>query len=319
MKILVTGAAGFIGMNASTSLSARGHDVVGIDNFNDYYNPKVKRWRQAQLELLGIPIYKCDVRDSISLENLFQSHHFDAVVHLAAMAGVRSSCEIPQVYFDVNINGTLNVLECMRQNNVKKFILASTSSLYAGNDLPFCEDNNVAKPLSPYAASKLGAEGLAHSYSHLYDMDVSALRFFTVYGPAGRPDMAPYKFTNWILNEEPIRLFGDGNKTRDFTYITDISSGITKAIELNSRGFETYNLGGGDNISISDLIEKISAACRKKAIVHYEKNAPGDMAHTFADTSKAGKELQWKPETSTDNGIQQMVRWHLDVLPKLSL
>ncbi|MDC0324469.1 GDP-mannose 4,6-dehydratase [Akkermansiaceae bacterium] len=311
MKILLTGVCGFIGARTAELLLEVGHQVVGLDNVNDFYDVSVKQYRLDQLlqreDFEYIPI---DIEDKPSLTDCFESYAFDAVINLAARAGVRASISDPFVYLSTNILGTLNLLDLMLKYEVKRYIMASTSSLYAGKEMPFLETADVRKPLSPYAASKLGAEVMAYSYHHLYGLDVSVLRYFTVYGPAGRPDMSPFRFTEWISRGEAIKLYGDGNQTRDFTYIDDIAKGTIAATEECS-GYEIYNLGGGNKpISINTMISVIERYLDKKAIIDYQPQNNADMQDTAANIDKATARLGWRPEVAPVEGLERTVQWH---------
>ena len=245
MTLLITGCAGFIGARTSQLALEAGHEVVGLDNLNDYYDPRIKRHRLDQLLANeGFRFLEMDIEDGVALDRVFAVRHFDAVINLAARAGVRASIQTPHVYMHTNTVGTLNLLERMALHGVSKFVIASTSSLYAGLPMPFREDALVTRPISPYAATKLAAEALTHVWHHLHGIDVSVVRYFTVYGPSGRPDMAPFRFSEWIRRNQPITLYGDGLQTRDFTYIDDIARGTLAA--LQPLGYEIINLGGGN-------------------------------------------------------------------------
>ena len=334
MKILLTGCAGFIGARTTEMLLEQGHEVVGIDNMNNYYDTRLKDYRLSKLlgRECSIPedgfrtdevvesgpgsksIYKpssgepvesitfehftflpIDIENLESLRSLFESHFFDAVINLAARAGVRYSMINPHVYMTTNAQGTLNILECMREFGVKKFVLASTSSLYAGQQMPFVETLPVNEPISLYAASKKAAEAMSYTYHHLYGIDVTILRYFTVYGPLGRPDMSPFRFAKWIEEETPIVLYGDGTQSRDFTHVYDIASGTILA--LKPLGFEIINLGGGNNpISISEMIALMEDHIGRKAIVDEKPFNETDMKTTWADINKAKNVLNWVPK-----------------------
>ena len=313
-KYLVTGAAGFIASQVCTKLLNHGDQVVGVDNLNDYYDVSLKKWRLQQLEnhLNAQNFYfeKLDIENEESLKALFKNEGpFDAVLNLAARAGVRYSMENPHVYLSTNAEGTLNLLECMRENGIKKFVLASTSSLYAGQKMPFTEDLPVNEPLSPYAASKKAGELMAYSYHKLYQMDVSVVRYFTVFGPAGRPDMSPYRFIKWIAEGETIQMFGDGSQSRDFTYVDDIARGSVAAIQ--DVGYEIINLGGGRNpVSLNTIIEKLETLIGKKAVIDHKPFHIADLMETWADIEKAKKLLGWEPNVSLDEGLDQSVSWY---------
>jgi len=310
MNYLVTGCAGFIGAKVTENLLAQGHSVVGLDSLNDYYDPKLKQHRLSKLQGPNFSFYHGSIEDQQVLDGVFKKHQFDAVINLAAMAGVRFSQRFPDLYFSTNVDGTLNLLEMMRKYGVKKKILASTSSLYAGQTLPFTEDLAVNKPLSPYAASKKSAEMICFTYHHLYDLDVSVLRFFTVYGPAGRPDMSVYRFIFAVEQGVPLTVFGDGEQARDFTFVDDIAAGVVAAIR--PVGYEVINLGGGRTpISVNTLISTIEKTLNKKAIVDRKPFHKADMKETWADISKAKTLLEWQPRIQLTEGIQQSVDWFL--------
>jgi UDP-glucuronate 4-epimerase len=313
-KYLVTGSAGFIGSRVAMSLLEQGHQVVGIDNLNDYYDVSLKRHRNSWLEREAYEFVHADLEDMAALTELFDRHAFDAVVNLAARAGVRYSMINPHVYMTTNAMGSLNLLEQMRRRHISKYVLASTSSLYAGQEMPFKETLSVNTPISPYAASKKSAEMMAHAYHHLYDMDVSICRYFTVYGPAGRPDMCVFRFIKWIDEGTPIELFGDGQQSRDFTYVDDIAAGTIAAIR--PVGFEVINLGGGGvPVSLNTLIEKLEALLGKKSQINTKEFHKADIKTTSADISKAGKLLDWVPRVGLDEGLKACVDWHNDNKP----
>jgi nucleoside-diphosphate-sugar epimerase len=340
MTYLVTGCAGFIASRVCEMLLEQGHDVVGIDNLNDYYDVRLKDWRLSRLlgsaalplgsspttsiyagarELHGGTaaqrhgkfLFKAiDIENLASLESLFTANKFDGVLNLAARAGVRYSMENPHVYLTTNTHGTLNILECMRKHGVKKHVLASTSSLYAGCAMPFTEDLPVNTPLSPYAASKKGAELMAYSYFKLYGLDTTVLRYFTVFGPAGRPDMSIFRFIKWIEAGQPLELMGDGSQSRDFTYVDDIARGTIAA--LKPLGYEIINLGGGNNpITLQTVIAFIEKALGKKAIIDGKPFHIADIKETWADISKAERLLGWKPQVTPLDGFQKSVDWYL--------
>ncbi|MFO7741269.1 MAG: GDP-mannose 4,6-dehydratase [Anaerolineae bacterium] len=318
MKVLVTGAAGFIGSHVAEALLARGDEVVGLDNFNDYYDPVRKR---ANVERAGsCPAYRVvegDVRDEPLLAGLFDREGFDKVCHVAAMAGVRYSIERPELYESVNVRGTLNVLEEARRHNVASFVFASSSSVYgANNPVPFREDAVVSQPISPYAATKVAKEVLAYTYHHLYGLKCTGLRFFTVYGPRGRPDMAPYLFTKWISEGHPLRQFGDGSSRRDYTFITDIVSGVVAALDAELP-YELINLGRGETICLSDFIHLIETVVGKDAIIVQEPPKPGDMPITHADITKARELLGYNPVVPVREGMERFWAWYQrEVLPE---
>jgi len=310
-SILVTGAAGFIGWKTCEKLLEYGYTVVGIDNLNHHYDVRLKEWRLSQLEgFANFTFHKLDIEHIEALRSLFQKHKFDAVINLAARAGVRASVEDPHVYFTTNTLGTLNLLELCKEFDIRKFILASTSSLYAGQNMPFKEDLPVNAPISPYAASKKAAEVLSYTYHSLYGIDVSILRYFTVYGPAGRPDMSIFRFIKWIDEGAPLQLFGDGSQSRDFTYVDDIAEGTIKA--LKNVGYEIINLGGGNKpYSLKYIISLIEKFLDKKAKIEYKPFHIADMKASWADISKANKLLGWQPRIGIEDGLKMTVEWHV--------
>ena len=264
--ILLTGAAGFIGFETAKILLEQGYTVIGIDNLNDYYDVRLKEHRRSKLDHKNFIFQQVDIEDKAKLKKIFDTYKFEAVINLAARAGVRYSMENPDVYMSTNAQGTLNLLEEMRSHGIKKMVLASTSSLYAGQEMPFLESLPVNTPISPYAASKKAAEVMAYSYHYLYGMDISVVRYFTVYGPAGRLDMSIFRFIRWIDEGKAIELFGDGSQSRDFTFVSDIAKGTVKA--LKPVGYEIINLGGGNNpVSMNTVIKMIELHLKKKAIV----------------------------------------------------
>lgn len=311
---LVTGCAGFIASRVSKMLLEKGHRVVGIDNMNNYYDVSLKSHRVSELGSPDFHFMQLDIEDRQGLSEVFEQYEFDAVLNLAARAGVRYSLVNPHVYMTTNAMGSLNLLEEMRKRDIKKYVLASTSSLYAGQKMPFVETLAVNTPISSYAASKKAAEAMAYSHHYLYGIDVSVCRYFTVYGPAGRPDMCIFRFIKWIDDEHPIELFGDGTQSRDFTFVDDIARGTIAA--LKPVGYEIFNLGGGNQpVSLNQIIDQIEQMLGKKAIIESKPFHKADIHTTWADISKAGKLLGWKPEVSLSNGLEQCVRWHLDHKP----
>ena len=311
-KILVTGAAGFIASRVCALLHEQGCEVTGLDSFNNAYDVRLKDWRWAQLEKLkGIDLHRLDLTDVAGLKKLFaqQKTPFDAVVNLAARAGVRASVENPAVYVEANVSGSLNLLEMCRHFGVKKFILASTSSLYGrDHETPYREDMNTDRQLSPYAATKKAAEAMAYTYHFLHKLDVSVLRYFTVYGPAGRPDMTPLRFTQRIREGHTVTVFGDGSQSRDFTYVDDIARGTIAA--LKPVGYETFNLGSDQPLKLNELIQLIEELTGQKAKIDFKPWHPADMQATWADITKAKKVLGWSPQTSFREGLQKLVAWY---------
>jgi len=312
MTILLTGCAGFIGARVGEMLLAAGNTVVGVDNLNDYYDLRLKQHRLDQLTATsGFEFHAIDIEDRPALEKLFAAHRFDAVINLAARAGVRASIVSPEVYLTTNTLGTLNLLQLMTAHGVRRFVMASTSSLYAGAAMPFVETADVTRPISPYAATKLAAEALAQTWHHLHGINVAILRYFTVYGPCGRPDMSPFRFIEWIRRGDPIQLFGDGSQTRDFTYIDDIARGTVAA--LGVEGCEVFNLGGGNQpVSIRAMIAAIEDGVGRKARIQNLPANKADMQDTSADISKAERLLGWRPETPPAEGFRRAVAWHLE-------
>ncbi len=310
MKYLVTGCAGFIGWKVTELLLADGHTVVGIDNLNDAYDVRMKEWRLLQLQTSSNFQYNCiDICDRAAVESVFDTK-LDGVINLAAHAGVRKSVENPWEFVDVNITGTLNLLDHCQKYEIKKFILASTSSLYgASNALPFSEDANTDGPLSPYAASKKGAEAICFSYHHLFHIDITVFRFFTVYGPAGRPDMAAFRFVQWISEEKPVTVYGDGKQSsRDYTYLDDIAKGVIAG--LKPLGYAVINLGSDSPIVLIDTIRIIEELIGKKAILSHQPVHPADPDATWANIQQAQQLLGWRPQVSFREGIESVVDWY---------
>jgi nucleoside-diphosphate-sugar epimerase len=306
---LVTGCAGFIASKVTELLLSQGHEVTGIDNINDTYDPSLKHWRLDQIKSnAGFTFHRLDICDRDRLKNVF-NQGFDAVINLAARAGVRQSVENPWVYFETNVTGTLNLLELCRKHEVGKFVLASTSSLYgANNPQPFQEDANTNGPLSPYAASKKAAEVLCYTYHYLYGIDITIPRYFTVYGPAGRPDMSLFRFVQWISKGVPVTVFGDGNQSRDFTYVDDIARGTVAA--LKPVGYEVVNLGSDRPAVLMDTIKTIEQMLEEKANIEFQPAHAADVLATWANISKAKSLLEWQPQTTLNQGIQNLVDWY---------
>lgn len=306
---LVTGAAGFIAARTSEMLLQDGHTIVGVDNLNDAYDPRIKEYRLKKLQALpGFTFHKMDVSDR-SIIGHFKGEKFDGIINLAARAGVRYSVEDPWVFVETNMTGTLNMLELCRQTGTQKFIVASTSSIY-GEDPPYPtpETASSSEPLQPYAASKKGAEAMCHAYHHLYGIDVSVLRYFTVYGPAGRPDLAHLRFVQWISEGRPVRVNGNGEQSRGFTYIDDIARGTILA--LKPLGYEVINLGGHEVITINNLIRIMEDVIGKKADVQYGPPNPADMYTNHADVTRAGELLGWEPQYDMRAGVEKLVEWY---------
>ncbi|NNU77896.1 GDP-mannose 4,6-dehydratase [Clostridium estertheticum] len=321
-SILVTGGAGFIGSNLCDYLLKNNNKIIIVDNFNDFYNPLIKRNNITKIQNLmkinnitddNLIIKEGDIRDTIFLTKIFSLYKIDIVIHLAAMAGVRPSIINPFLYNEVNMAGTLNLLELCNKYKINKFIFASSSSVYGNNEkLPFTESDSVDSPISPYGATKKSGELLCHVYSHLYGFNIACLRFFTVYGPRQRPDLAIYKFTESILKGNEISIFGDGTTKRDYTYIDDIVQGIDKAITWTIEGnnkYEIFNLGDSTTIMLKYMIERIEIELGTKAIIKYLPMQPGDVNITYANISKSKEILGYNPITNFDYGIHKFVKW----------
>ena len=307
MKILVTGGAGFIGSHLVDVLTGRGHAVVVIDDFNDFYDPDIKR---SNLRKTPAKIFTADVCDSDQINSIVQTERPDVIVHLAARAGVRPSVLCPELYLKTNIFGTFNLLEAAKRFGVKKFVFASSSSVYGATpQLPFREDQVLVQTLSPYASTKLAGEQLCSNYSHLYGLKVVCLRFFTVYGPRQRPDLSIHKFTRLIAYGKPIEVYGDGTVRRDFTFIDDTIQGLVNAIDFEGAPFEIFNLGESQTVELNEVIGLIENALGKSAVIEYQPPAPGDMPQTYADISKAARLLNYRPTTLIKDGIPRFVDW----------
>jgi UDP-glucuronate 4-epimerase len=306
---LVTGAAGFIAAQTATQLLAAGHTVVGIDDMNDYYDPRLKQWRVDQLKgQTGFEFRRIDITNLNELLPVFEANRFDAVINLAARAGVRYSMKNPWVYFQTNVMGNLNLLEQCKDHGIKKYVFASTSSLYAGLPMPFSESTPTMTPISPYAASKGSAEMTCYTYHRLYDIDISVVRYFTVYGPAGRPDMSPFRFIRWIDEGSELVLYGDGTQSRDFTYVDDIARGTIAA--LKPVGYEIINLGNNRPHRLIEAIHLMERYLGKEAKIKYLPFQPTDMKDTWADVEKAKRLLGWEPTVSLEVGLRQTVAWY---------
>lgn len=306
---LVAGAAGFIGARTSDLLIKDGHTVVGIDNMNDAYDRRMKEYRLKGLQTSpAFTFHQLDISDK-SMIDTFKDQTFEGVINLAARAGVRASVENPWVFVESNVTGTLNLLEICRQTGTKKLVVASTSSIYGSNPpYPTPESASSSEPLQPYAASKKGAEAMCHAYHHLYGIDISVVRYFTVYGPAGRPDLALFRFVQWISEGRPVQVNGNGEQSRGFTYIDDIARGTILA--LKPLGYEVINLGGHEVITINDLIKLIEDVIGKEAIVEYGPPNPADMFTNWADVGKAGELLGWEPQFNMRAGVEKLVEWY---------
>lgn len=331
MKVLVTGAAGFIGFHVTAALLLRGDSVVGVDNMNHYYDTGLKQARLKALDpgsASGFEFVECDITDAVRLHELFSRHRFDAVINLAAQAGVRYSIDNPQAYIDSNINGFMTILECCRHSPVKHLVYASSSSVYGANrKMPFSVKDNVDHPVSLYAATKKANELMAHTYSHLYGIPTTGLRFFTVYGPWGRPDMAYFLFTRAILEGHPIKVFNEGRMQRDFTYIDDIVDGVLGAVDRPpAEGSETpaanegagsshapyhvFNIGNNQPVALMDFIGAIETALGVKAVKEYHPMQPGDVPATYADIDALKAWTGYTPATPLQEGINHFVAWY---------
>lgn len=313
---LITGCAGFIGAKVTEFLLRDGHAVVGVDNLNKAYDPRLKHWRLNQIkDHPNFTFHRLDICDRESLHALFETTAVggpkSAVVNLAARAGIRQSVENPWDYLETNVTGTLNLLELCREFGVKKFVLASTSSLYgAHNPRPFREDANTDGPLSPYAASKKAAEALCYTYYYLHGIDVTVLRYFTVYGPAGRPDMSLFRFVQWISERQPVIVYGDGTQERDFTHVDDIAQGTIAA--LRPMGYEVINLGSDQPVVLMDAMRLVEDLLGKKAQVKHRPPHPADVKATWADIAKAEGFLGWRPQIRFEEGVETAVKWYLE-------
>lgn len=306
-KVFITGIAGFIGSNLAKAMLDEGWSVSGIDNFDDFYDPQLKRMAIRRAEASGsISLVEGDIRDAALLNAVFSSNRPDLVIHLAARAGVRPSIEQPALYYDVNVTGTLTLLEAMRRNGMKNLLFASSSSVYGNNKkVPFSESDSVDNPISPYAATKKAGELLCYTYHHLYDFNIFCLRFFTVYGPGQRPEMAIQQFGRKVTEGTPITLFGDGSTRRDYTFVDDIVAGIMASAQ-HLKGYEIFNLGNSDTISLIDLVRGIEETLGKKAIIEWKPMQAGDVEITYADISKAKDRLGYKPDYPVLKGLKRM-------------
>lgn len=309
MHFLVTGGAGFIGSHLVDSLLADHHSVTVLDDFNDYYDPSIKRENVSSFADRAT-IIEGDIRDEDLVSNTIKDGNFDTIVHLAARAGVRPSIVDPKLYFTTNLNGTHNLLEACRNHGVSHFVFASSSSVYGINKkVPFAEHDPIQRTISPYAATKFAGEQFCSNYSHLFGIRATCLRFFTVYGPRQRPDLAISKFINRILNGEPIERYGDGSSARDYTFVADIVSGIRAAIDYDAEPFDIFNLGGSQTTTLAELIDIIQEELGMEAEIHVKPDQPGDVPRTFADVSKAGEILGYAPSTKPRDGIRKYIEW----------
>jgi UDP-glucuronate 4-epimerase len=314
--VLVTGGAGFIGSHTCEALLKSGYNVISIDNFSDYYSPEYKRENIKDIMNSAgnscFISYEGDIRDMNFLDDVFNKSQPDIIIHLAACAGVRSSILNPVLFTEVNINGTVNILECIRKYNINKLLFASSSSVY-GNNVKLPLSDFVDRPISPYAATKKAGELLCHTYHHLYDINAACLRFFTVYGPRQRPDLAVYKFTKLILEGKPIPFYGDGTTQRDYTFINDITEGILKAVEWvdgSGKRFDIFNLGEASTVTLSQMLQTLENELGLKAKLDIMPRQPGDVNKTYADISHSREVLGYNPATSFEQGIKSFVRWY---------
>jgi UDP-glucuronate 4-epimerase len=309
-RVLVTGGAGFIGSNLCEALLEQGREIQVLDNFNDFYDPAVKRRNiETALKNPAYSIREGDIRDQSFVSEVMTTFRPQAVIHLAAMAGVRPSIERPHLYIDVNIAGTTVLLEAVRKHPVQNFVFGSSSSVYGSHDrVPFSEEDVLSKPISPYAATKLAGEQLCFTYHHLFDIPISCLRFFTVYGPRQRPEMAIHLFARKIMNGDPITLYGDGSTRRDYTYVDDIIDGVIRSLD-RVQGFEIFNLGESRTVGLLEMVSILEDAIGLKADLRYEPDQPGDVPITYADVSKACRVLGYKPAVPIEEGIRRMVKW----------
>lgn len=323
LTILVTGAAGFIGSNLIDELIKEGNRIIGIDNFNDYYHPEIKEKNikevYTNISKLGIArdsflLYRVDITDKENMNLIFKKHRIDIVIHLAAMAGVRPSIDKPELYSDVNIGGTLNILELIGKNRISKLIFGSSSSVYGNNiKIPFNESSIVDYPISPYAFTKKAGELLCYTYHNLYDIDIACLRFFTVYGPRQRPDLAIHKFIKLIMEDRPIYLYGDGKTARDYTYIDDIVDGISKTVKWIHKvegKYEIFNLGSNNSITLNNMVATLENIIKKKIQIIRISHQPGDVDRTLADISKAKEVLGYFPKKKFEDGIKDFLNWY---------
>ncbi len=313
MRVLVTGGAGFIAFHLISRLLKDKAEVSILDNFNDFYDPKLKRENVRDLQSMGpATLHEVDILDGEKLQRVFQQFQPEAVIHLAAWAGVRPSLERPQLYANVNVTGTVNLLELAKRYRVERFIFGSSSSVYGGSPrVPYREDDPVAQPVSPYAATKRAGELLCHTYSHNYGLNITCLRFFTVYGPRQRPEMAIHKFAALIRDGEEVPVFGSGDSKRDYTYVEDIVSGVTAAVRANPR-YEVVNLGESRTITLLELIAVLEKALGKKARLRFLPEQPGDMPITYADIGRARRLLNYDPQTPIEAGIEKFAEWFLN-------
>ena len=310
MKVLVTGCAGFIGARVTEFLLDDGHEVIGVDSLNTAYDPRLKEWRLDRLREREFESRPINLGDRQALADLFAKEGFSAVINLAARAGVRPSVMDPGIYYETNVTGTLNLLELCRAGGVGKFVLASTSSLYGDAERPFTEETPTDRPRSPHAASKKAAELLCYTYHQLHGLDVTIPRYFTVYGPAGRPDMSIFRFIRWIAEGEPLTLYGDGRQERDFTYVDDVARATVAA--LRPAGFEIVNVGSDHPVPLASVIALIEGLVGRKANIERHPADPSDVSATWAVIEKAKRLLGWEPQVSLEDGLQRTVTWYMD-------
>lgn len=334
MKILITGVAGFIGSHLAKKLIAKDHEIIGVDNINDYYDPKLKEDRLKSIGDKNFKFYKTDIEDDQKLSEIFEEHHPSVVVNLAAQAGVRYSLENPRAYIDSNIIGFMNILECARHYHIDNLIYASSSSVYGANtSKPFSTSDNIDHPLSLYAATKKSNELMAHTYSHLYNIPTTGLRFFTVYGPWGRPDMALFKFTDAIVHDRPIDVYNHGQMMRDFTYVDDIVEAMSRLIKRPAQPnnewdgakpdpgssyapYKIYNIGNNSPVRLMAFVEAIENKLAKTAQKNFIELQPGDVPETYANVDDLYRDINFKPETSIQEGVNQFIDWYLDYYDK---
>ena len=312
MRVLVTGCAGFIGSRVAVLLVEQGHEVLGIDNLSDAYDVRMKHWRVENLLAPNVIDWvNGDITDRVAVESLVGDFVPDAVINLAARAGVRQSIDDPWVYYETNVTGTLNLLEACREASVSRFLQASTSSVYGDNEMPFFEDDPIGTLRSPYAASKKASEDLCQLYGNLFDFDITVFRFFTVYGPSGRPDMSVFRFVKWIAEGEPVQLNGDGTQQRDFTHVDDVARGVVAALDRRP-GYETINLGSDNPVEINEIIGEIEAVLGMTATIERHPFPSTDVNATWANISRARELLVWEPRVLLKDGISSAVEWYLE-------
>jgi nucleoside-diphosphate-sugar epimerase len=312
LKVLVTGCAGFIGSRVASLLIENGHEIRGIDNLSDAYDVRMKQWRVDNLLAPNaVDWVNGDITDINSVRGVIGDFEPDAVINLAARAGVRQSIDDPWVYYETNVTGTLNLLEACKDAGVSRFLLASTSSVYGTNQMPFSEDAVIGSLLSPYAASKKAAEDLCRLYNYLFDFDVTVFRFFTVYGPSGRPDMSLFRFVRWIVEGEPLQLNGDGTQQRDFTHVDDVARGVVAAVDRRP-GYETINLGSDSPVELNSVIEEIESAVGKTATIEHHPFPATDVMATWANISRARELLDWEPQVNLKQGVASVVDWYME-------